>query len=178
MALFHEVVEKKTDDSRGRLTRLIKYTKGEAKDMIKNCIQLPAKIGYDNAKAMLYQQYGDPHRVIAAYQQQIKKWPSVKHGDAEGYRKFYNFLLKCETVTQMQTWNVLDTPEVMSMLLSKLRDGARDKWSRKVLLIRRNQKRDPELADFIKFVNDENMIVNDPVFSREAVEQYIEKKTN
>ena len=111
-------------------------------------------------------------------EQQIKKWPSVKHGDAEGYRKFYNFLLKCETVTQMQTWNVLDTPEVMCMLLSKLPGGARDKWSRRVLLIRRNQKRDPELADFIKFVNDENMIVNDPVFSREAVEQYIEKKTN
>ena len=178
MALFHEVVEKKIDDSRGRLTRLIKYTKGEAKDMIKNCIQLPAKIGYDNAKAMLYQQYGDPHRAIAAYRQQIKKWPSVKHGDAEGYRKFYNFQLKCETVTQMQTWNVLDTPEVMCMLLSKLPGGARDKWSRKVLLIRRNQKRDLELADFIKFVNDENMIVNNPVFSREAVEQYIEKKTN
>ena len=46
------------------------------------------------------------------------------HGDAEeGNRRFPNFLLKCETITEMQTWNVLDTPEVMRMLLSKLPGG-------------------------------------------------------
>ena len=28
----------------------------------------------------------------------------------------------------MQTWNVLDTLEVMDMLLSKLPDGKREKW--------------------------------------------------
>ena len=32
------------------------------------------------------------------------------------------------------------------------------------------------MADLIDFVSDENLIVNDPVFSKEAVEQYIEKK--
>ena len=76
----------------------------------------------------------------------------------------------------MQTWNVLDTPEVMCMPLSKLPGGMRDKWSRKVLGIRRKLKRDPELAYLIDFVSDENLIVNDPVFSKEGVKQYIEKK--
>ena len=37
--------------------------------------------------------------------------------------------------------------------------------------------KDPELADLIDFVSDEDVIVNDPVFSKEAVEQYIEKKS-
>ena len=32
------------------------------------------------------------------------------------------------------------------------------------------------MADFIQFVNDETLIVTDPVFSKEAVEQYVEKK--
>ena len=32
------------------------------------------------------------------------------------------------------------------------------------------------MADFIQFVNDETLIVTDPVFSEEAVEQYVEKK--
>ena len=63
------------------------------------------------------------------------------------------------------------------MLLSKLPGGTRDKWSRRVLLIRRKQRKEPGLTDFIDFVNDENLIVNDRVFSKEAVEQYIEKKT-
>ena len=88
-----------------------------------------------------------------------------------------NFLLKCENTTQMQKWNVLDTPEIMCMLLSKLPSVTRDKWSRRVLLIRRKQEKEPELADFLDFVNDENLIVNDLVFSKKAVEQYIYKKT-
>ena len=71
----------------------------------------------------------------------------------------------------MQTRNVLDTPEIMCMLLSRLPGGTRDKWSRRVLLIREIQGREPELADFIDFVNDENLIVNEPVFSKEAGER-------
>ena len=42
---------------------------------------------------------------------------------------------------------------------------------------RRKLKRDPELYDLIDFVSDKNLIVNkDPVFSKETVVQYIEKK--
>ena len=63
------------------------------------------------------------------------------------------------------------------MLLSKLPGGTRDKWSRRVLFIRKKQRKEPGVADFIDFVNDENLIVNDRVFSKEAVEQHIEKKT-
>ena len=62
----------------------------------------------------------------------------------------------------MQTRNVLGPPEIMCMLLAKLPRGTRNKWLRRVLLIRRKQGREPEPADFIDFVNDENLIVNDP----------------
>ena len=40
MAVFNEIVEKKVDDPRGNLTRLIRYPTGDA--IAKNCIQLPA----------------------------------------------------------------------------------------------------------------------------------------
>ena len=50
MSLFKEVVESKIDDPRGRLTRLIKYTKVDAKELIKYCIQLPFNEGFKNAK--------------------------------------------------------------------------------------------------------------------------------
>ena len=43
-------------------------------------------------------------------------------------------------------------------------------------MIRRRGYREPEMADFIQFINDETLIVTDPVFSKEAVEQYVEKK--
>ena len=53
IAVFREAAEKKIEDPRGRLIRLIKYTTGEGKDLIKNCIQLPANDGYEAAKNQL-----------------------------------------------------------------------------------------------------------------------------
>ena len=177
MAVFDEAVKKKIQDPCEKLTRLIKYTTEELKEMVENCTQLPPKEGYQTAKQMVHKLYGDPHRVVAAYHKEIKQWPQIKPGDAEAYRKFHNFLLKCENITQLQTWNVLDTHEITCMLLSTLPGGTRDRTLRRVLLIRRKQEKEPELTNVIDFVNDENLIVSDPVFSKEAVEQYIDKKT-
>ena len=69
----------------------------------------------------------------------------------------------------MQTWNVLDTPQIMCILLRKLSGRTKEKWPRRVLVIRLKQGKEDELVDVIEFGNDENLIVNDPVFYKEAV---------
>ena len=60
MTLFCEVVETEIEDPRGRLTRLIKYTVGEEKELIKQCIQLPHDKGYKYVKSLLEKTYGNP----------------------------------------------------------------------------------------------------------------------
>ena len=67
MALFAEVVETKIEEPRGRLTRLIKFTTGEARELIKHCIQLPHNRGYQHARALLERTYGNPHRILSSY---------------------------------------------------------------------------------------------------------------
>lgn len=41
---------------------------------------------------------------------------------------------------------------------------------------RKNQVREPDLSDFIKFVNEEPELVNDSLSSEEAVDQNTERK--
>ena len=54
--------------------------------------------------------------------------------------KFYNALLKCEIITLGQTWDVVDTPEMMCLELSKLpRDIAKSE-TRMSLISERNIK--------------------------------------
>ena len=72
MSLFKEVVEAKVDDPRGRLTRLIKYTSGEVKELVNNSLYLPALEGYKEAIRMMNERYGDPHKTLAAYRKEIK----------------------------------------------------------------------------------------------------------
>ena len=67
MSLFEEVVESKIEDPRGRLTRLIKFTKEEAKGLVKYCIQQPREFCYKNARASMRKRYGNPHKILTAY---------------------------------------------------------------------------------------------------------------
>ena len=176
MALFCEVVETKIEDPRGRLTRLLKYTVGEAKELIKHCIQLPHDKGYKYAKSLLEKTYGNPHKILSSYRKEVKDWPQVKFGDAKAFRKFFNFLLKCESVSDNQHWNALDTPEILCMLISKLPGVLMDRWNRKVQNIRRRESREPDLIDFVRFVEEETLLMNDPLFSREALCEYAGQK--
>jgi len=84
MALFSEVVETKIMDARGRLIRLIKFTKGDARNLIQHCIQLPPQAGYSTAMKLLESKFGDPHTVVAAYQKEIKALSPIKRGDSNG----------------------------------------------------------------------------------------------
>ena len=45
----------------------------EVKEMVKNCIQLPPKEGYETAEQMMHQLYGDLQRTTAAYCKEIEQ---------------------------------------------------------------------------------------------------------
>ena len=98
MTLFREVVESKTEDPHGRLICLIKYTTGEAKELIKFCIEQPPNKGYENAINLLYKRCGDQHTILVAYKKEVKAWPQIKVGDEAGFHMFYNFLLKLQSI--------------------------------------------------------------------------------
>ena len=172
--IFKEVIESKTDDPQGCLARLIKYTKGEAKEIIKHCIQHPPKLEYQNALILLEKQYGDPFRIMSSYRKEIKLWPEIRAGDTTDYRNYYNFLLKCQSICSTCKESNLDFPEVLCVLISKLPGYVRERWNRKVLSIRRTHKRNPKLFDLPRFVEEESMLVNDPLFSKERVKFFAE----
>ena len=113
MALFKEVVERKIDDPKGQLTGLIKFTRGEAKQLIQHCIQLPDLLGHKQAVSLMKRHYGNPHTIVAAYRRKIKKWPLIKPGDSTALKKFYSFLIKCQSITADITWNALNIPDTL-----------------------------------------------------------------
>ena len=50
MCTFKEVVKDRIKDTKGRLIKLIKYMDGEARELIKPCVQQQTHHGYQNAK--------------------------------------------------------------------------------------------------------------------------------
>ena len=86
-SIFRETVEKKIDDPHGRLTQVIKYTCGEARELVKNFIHDRPDVGYTNAMNLLEKQYGDPHRLLASYRREIKQMSKINTGDAVAFRR-------------------------------------------------------------------------------------------
>ena len=71
LSMFTESLEKKIENSMGRLTRLIKCTTGEAQELLKHFISDKPEQGYRNAIELLRKQYGNPHRLLAVYRMKI-----------------------------------------------------------------------------------------------------------
>ena len=60
----------------------------------------------------------------------------------------------------------------MCTLISKLSTSDGEK----VQLVHKGHKRESDLADFIKFVDGETQLVNDSLYSQEAIQPHAEKK--
>ena len=120
--------------------------------------------------------YGEQQTILAAYKKELKEWPQIKVGDTAGFQKFYYFLLKCQSIIGGNKWNALDSPESICMSLSKLPGQLRDRWNREVYSIRAKHSGEPEFKDLTNYVDKETALVSDPLFSKEAVEQYLDKR--
>ena len=119
MALYKEAVENKVVDPKGRLTKLIKFTSGEVKELTQHRNQLADLIGYKQAISLMKRQYDNPQTIVAAYRMEIRKWPLIKSGDSAALEKFYCFSIKCQRITAGITWNALNTPDTMCSVLAK-----------------------------------------------------------
>ena len=83
--VFKEVVEKRIEEPKGRLTRLVKYTTGQAKNLIKHCMQQPSTTL--NGMELLESRHEHPLKILAFYQREIKKWPSIRAGDSTTFKQ-------------------------------------------------------------------------------------------
>ena len=57
------------------------------------------------------------------------------------------------------------------MMASKLPGGLTERWNREVSKIRRHHRREPDIEDFIMYIEEETMLMSDPLFSREALSE-------
>ena len=61
---------------------------------------------------------------------------------------------------------------MLCVMVSKLPGGIMERWNRSVFKIRRHQHREHNLKDITEFVEDETVLMNDPLFSHEAFGEF------
>ena len=101
----------------------------------------------------------------------------MSFGDVKAFRKSFNFLFKCESISDNQHWNAFDSPEILCMLISKITECWWTGGTEKYKTSEKGKKgRESDLIDFVQFVEEETLLMNDPLFSSEALHEYAGQK--
>ena len=175
---FKEVVEKKVKDPRGRLSRLLKFTSGDAKELIKHCIYETDDTCYSTAISLLDDEYGNPQTLINSYLNQLKQWPSIKLNDGKAYKKLHNFLRNGLTFQKEGKLKELDSESTMrKLILSKMDRSVQEKWLAYAVKQRTLHKKELMFSDIVQFLEHQTKLVTDPSFSQEAYKQDMSNST-
>ena len=142
---------------------ILKYLTGEPRSLVQGHSMIGDAAGYNEAKKVLEQRYGDPFVVSNAYRDKLDSWPRVGSRDAFGLRRLGDFLKQCDTASKYV--HHFDDERENRKLLMKLPDWLVVKWSRKVVQWRREWGTFPSFSIFTDFVKEEAIVACDSVSS-------------
>ncbi|XP_013384334.1 uncharacterized protein LOC106154518 [Lingula anatina] len=131
MRNFEINVENQVQDDCVRLTYLIQFCTGKAKSAIKDCVILPPSQGYQQAKSILFTNFGQRHIVVQNLIQKCTKGPVLKPQQSQGLsqlaRDMKNALLCCRQMGYSGDLNSFDT---MTKVVKRLPLHLQGEWAK------------------------------------------------
>ena len=110
---FERNIEKNVSDESEKLSFLLQYCAGAAKNAIKSCVSMDPAFGHQTARALLQDHFGHPFKIAVAHLNQITHDPPVKLYDQKGLLAFPDQLRDCQNALESiwySTWTRLTAP--------------------------------------------------------------------
>ena len=170
IAAFDAMIEKKVDSEKDKLYFLSKYTSGKAHEVVKGFLTWDSDQGYEEARKLLAQRFGNPFRVAEAYKAKLRNWPQIVEGDSSSLQDLSDFLVRCEGAMQsMKYMEDLNSTRLLQEVSTKLPFKSGSRWCRQARDVLKKTERTVSFHDLVEFVREEADLANDPVFSPEAL---------
>ena len=143
-------VESKLTDNNTKLTYLLQFCKGRAKQSIENCVLL-GEYGYDEARRILKTQYGHPHIVAHTLLNKVCSRRQIRNNDPEALWDLARDMQKCLiTLGHIGAHTSTDQLLQIQRILPVRLQGDWAKRARSVMQI----GREPTFEDMAKFIQD------------------------
>lgn len=106
---FEHGVEAKPDSSVDCLYYLEQYTRGQPQEQVKSCQHMPPDRGYQRARMLLEECFGNEQKIATAYMEKALGWAPLKSEDIKALQAFSLFLRICsntmENISYMSEMN-------------------------------------------------------------------------
>ena len=161
IAVFKQSVEKLCEDGSARLTRLLQYTEGKTKKAIHACSIIGGQDGYNRARQILKQRFGDRHMIAESMTIKLGSGKSV-------YKKeLANDLTTCViTLEEMDRLQETDTQKTIVDLINRLPRYIQHRWQKAAIEVKRGTGTYHGIKDLHSYICDIAEEVNDPVYAK------------
>ena len=166
IAVFDEVVGNVNITGQAKLTRLLQYTTGAARDAIDCCALIGGDQGYDEARRILGERFGNPYVITAALLDKLKQQKDVRTPSA--LRTLADELNGAKIVLKsLNMYSELDNQHHIKEIGSRLSSSLWSAWRDRVFSIKKKHTRFHTFDEFVEFVTDKADEANDPVYGLE-----------
>ena len=158
IGFFEENVHKRVSfTDQQKLALLLQSTTDDAHSAISHCPSLhPASKGYEEARQVLFENFGDPRIIAESFKKGLLQRGRVKPNDAVAMSSFANALRKSlVTLENIGDCSELNSGECLKMLSDKLPHAVCSGWRRQYATIYTQERRKPIFSDFVAYVKKE-----------------------
>ncbi|XP_033118774.1 uncharacterized protein LOC117118312 [Anneissia japonica] len=130
--MFEVNVASKAIDDRSKLTYLIQFCVGKARNSIANCVLLGGSEGYAEAKRILKEEFGQAHVIAKAHLSKVLNRPQVRPNDGKGLWDLARDMRRCQTVLSQMCYSAdMNSSETLLRIQQLLPIHLQMKWAKK-----------------------------------------------
>ena len=132
ISLFESSVENHCSDGNARLARLLQYTGGKAKRAIHSCANTGGDVGYNEARRILRQRFGDRHIISEAITSKLRNGKPATKGD--DIQALSDELSSCVvTLRELDMLNEVDTQLTIIDIVHRFPRYIQNRWKTTVI---------------------------------------------
>ena len=137
MLSFNRIIERVCDNDDDKYFYLLKYTKGEAHDLVNSCFSKNLTKSFERAKLTLENQYGNQYKLAQLILDKIMNWKPIRNENPAELKAFSSYLTSCynmmDGMTSLNQLNSLrDIREIMMVLPYELRKSFRSMGQKRI----------------------------------------------
>ncbi|KAA3676848.1 uncharacterized protein DEA37_0001153 [Paragonimus westermani] len=145
------VVDKLVDEG-SKLSYLLHYCRGRAKEAIRHCALLPKEVGFTEAMKILHQQFGRRHDIMQAVSKEVFMGPRLVAGDVDGLRGLASQMKGCQTMLMQLDYGAeLNCTTNLIKAVERLPHHLQERWAEVAEGIT-ECGREPDFSDLLRFV--------------------------
>ena len=160
MRNFEVNVESKEENDADRLSYLVQYCRGKAREAIEHCIMMRPEEGYKRAKEILQRNFGRTHVVTRAFLEKVVSGPPIRSSDPEVLSQLARDMETCLLgSTQLGHTSNLNSMDTLGKIVARLPIHLRAKWAEKANQLYESQIT-PTFSHLTEFVQSRAAVAN------------------